>query len=188
MFIESVSEEEAEGELREVYEGDRQNLGFVPDHAKVFSLRPDVLTAWRGFQGSIRRHLRLRRYELITLAAARSLGCRYCQLAHGAVLIQNGVGVDQLRAILSDFHDAGLDPAEVAIMDFACKVARSADQMTQTDTDGLRAVGLTDAEILDVTLAASMRCFASNTFDALGAGPDAATAELEHSLADVLPS
>jgi uncharacterized peroxidase-related enzyme len=186
MFIATVSEEEADGKLHEIYEGDRQNLGFVPDHAKVFSLRPDVLAAWRAFQGSIRGHMRLRRYELVTLAAARSLGCRYCQLAHGAVLNSNGVDVAQLRAILSDFHDAGLSPEEVAIMDFACNVARSADQMTQADTDALRVVGLTDTEILDVTMVAAMRCFASNTFDALGAGPDAATAELERQLADVL--
>jgi uncharacterized peroxidase-related enzyme len=186
MFIATVSEEEADGKLHDIYEGDQKNFGFVPDHAKVFSLRPDVLAAWRGFQGSIRNHMRLRRYELVTLASARSLGCRYCQLAHGAVLTNNGVDVAQLRAILSDFHDAGLDPEEVAVMDFACKVARSADQMTQADTDALRAVGLTDVEILDVTMVAAMRCFASNTFDALGAGPDAATAELERQLADVL--
>jgi uncharacterized peroxidase-related enzyme len=188
MYIATVSEQEAESKLREIYEGDRQNLGFVPDHARVFSLRPDVLEAWRGLQGSIRRHLRLRRYELVTLAAAQALGCRYCQLAHGSVLTQNGVDVGQLRDILSDFHDAGLDATDVAVMDFACKVARSADQMTQADVDALRAVGLEDEEILDVTLVAAMRCFASNTFDALGAGPDAATDELERQLADVLSS
>jgi uncharacterized peroxidase-related enzyme len=186
MFIDTISEAEAEGQLHELYEGDQASFGFVPDHAKVFSLRPDVLAAWRAFQGSIRGHMRLRRYELVTLASARSLGCRYCQLAHGAVLTNNGVEVAQLRAILSDFHDAGLDPKEVAIMDFACKVARSADQMTQADTDALRAVGLTDTEILDVTMVAAMRCFASNTFDALGAGPDAATAELERQISDVI--
>ena len=188
MFIEIIPEAEAEGALREIYDGDRATFGFVPDHAKVFSLRPDVLAAWRAFQGSIRKHLRLRRYELVTLAAAQALGCRYCVLAHGAVLTQNGVGAEQLRAILTDFHDAGLEPLEVAMMDFAQKIARGADEMTQADTDALRALGLEDVEILDVTLTATMRCFASNTFDALGAGPDAATEELERQLSDLLPA
>ena len=68
------------------YEGDQKSLGFVPNHAKVFTLRPDVLEAWRAFQGSIRKNLRLRRYELVTLAAADALDCRYCLLAHGAIL------------------------------------------------------------------------------------------------------
>ena len=188
MFIETIPDAEADGTLREIYDGDLANFGFVPDHARVFSLRPDVLAAWRTLQGSIRKHLRLRRYELVTMAAARALGCRYCLLAHGAILTQNGVGVEQLRALIADFHEAGLEPEEVAVMDFADKVARRANEMTQADTDALRALGLEDVEILDITLTATMRCFASKTFNALGAGPDTATADLERQLADVLPA
>ena len=103
MFIQTTQEAEAEGKLREIYDGDRKSLGYVPNHAKVFSLRPEVLEAWRAFQGSIRKNLRLRQYELVTLAAAKALNCRYCLLAHGAILIKNGVSVDQLRAILTEF-------------------------------------------------------------------------------------
>jgi len=188
MFIQTISEAEAEGKLRDIYESDQENLGYVPNHAKVFSLRPDMLEAWRAFQGSIRRNLRLRRYELVTLAAAKAVNCRYCLLAHGAILNKNGVSVDQLRAILTDFHDAGLELAEVAMMDFAQKIARSANEMTQADVDALRALGLEDVEILDITLTATMRSFASKTFNALGAEPDAVYDELEHQLSDLLPA
>ena len=188
MFIHTIPEAEAEGTLREVFEGDQKNFGFVPNHAKVFSLRPDVLVAWRAFQGSIRKNLRLRTYELVTLAAAQALDCRYCLLAHGAILNSNGFSVDQLRAILTDFHHAGLEPGEVAMMDFAQKIARSANEMTQADVDVLRAGGFEDVEILDITLTATMRCFASKTFNALGAGSDAAFDELEGRLSDLLPA
>jgi uncharacterized peroxidase-related enzyme len=188
MFIRTISESEAEGNLREVYEGDRKSLGYVPNHAKVFSLRPEVLEAWRAFQGSIRKNLRLRRYELVTMAAAKALNCRYCLLAHGAILNKNGVGMDQLRAILTDFHNAGLDRVEVAMMDFAQKIVRCANEMFQADVDALRAQGLEDVEILDITLTATMRCFASKTFDALGAEPDAIDKELERMLSDLLPA
>ena len=144
MFIQTVSEAEAEGKVREVYDGDKETFGYVPNHAKVFSLRPDVLKAWRGLQGSIRQNLSVRRYELVTLAAARALDSRYCLLAHGAVLINNGVALPQLRAILTDFHDAGLEPAEVGMMEYAQKIARSANEITQADVDALRALGLED--------------------------------------------
>jgi uncharacterized peroxidase-related enzyme len=187
MFIETQSEAEAEGKLREIYEGDRQSMGYVPNHAKVFSLRPDVLEAWRAFQGSIRKNLRLRRYELVTLAAAMALKCRYCLLAHGAILMKNGVSLDQLRQILTDFKDAGLERNEVAMMEFAQKIIRNANEITRAEVDALRAVDLTDVEILDITLAATMRSFASKTFDALGAGPDAVYSELELQLSDLLP-
>jgi uncharacterized peroxidase-related enzyme len=187
MFIQTTSEAEAEGKLREIYEGDRKSLGYVPNHARVFSLRPEVLEAWRAFQGSIRKNLRLRRYELVTLAAAKVLNCRYCLLAHGAILNKNGISVDQLRAILTNYHEAGLESTEVAIMEFAQKIIRSANAMTQADVDALRALDLEDIEILDITLTAAMRSFASKTFDTLGAGPDAVYYELEKQLSDLLP-
>jgi hypothetical protein len=42
-------------------------------------------------------------------------------------------------------------------------------------------------EILDITMTATMRSFASKTFDAMEAGPDAVYKELEHQLSDLLP-
>jgi uncharacterized peroxidase-related enzyme len=188
MYIQAISETEAEGRLREIYEGDRKNLGYVPNHARVFSLRPDVLEAWRAFQGSIRKNLRLRRYELVTLAAAMALNCRYCILAHGSILIKNGVSLDQLRMILTNFNEAGLEGAEVAIMEFAQKIIRNAGEISQEDVNALRTLELEDVEILDITLTATMRSFASKTFDSLGARPDAVYDELEHQLADLLPN
>jgi AhpD family alkylhydroperoxidase len=116
MFIQTISEADAEGKLLEIYQGDLKNLGYDPNHARVFSLRPEVLEAWRAFQGSIRKNLHLRRYELVTLAAAMALNCRYCLLAHGSILIKNGVSLEQLRMILTNFNEAGLEAAEVAMM------------------------------------------------------------------------
>ena len=40
-------------------------------------LRPGVYEAWVNLQGSIRRNMRLRRYELVTIVAAARLGCTY---------------------------------------------------------------------------------------------------------------
>jgi uncharacterized peroxidase-related enzyme len=145
------------------------------------------LEAWRAFQGSIRKNLRLRPYELVTLAAAMALKCRYCLLAHGAILIKNGVSVDQLRKILINFYDAGLERTVVLMMDFAQKIIRNANEISQTDIDSLHEVDLKDVEILDITLTATMRSFASKTFDALGAEPDSVYNELEHQLNDLLP-
>jgi hypothetical protein len=39
MFIRTTLEPEAEGKLRGIYESDRKSLGYVPNHATVFSLR-----------------------------------------------------------------------------------------------------------------------------------------------------
>src|SRR5512133_309976 len=187
MFIKTVSEAEAEGKLHDIYEGDIKSMGYVPNHAKVFSLRPDVLEAWRTFQGSIRKNLKLRRYELVTISAAIALKCRYCILAHGSILIRSGISLDQLRLILTNFKEAGLEQEEVAIMEFARKIILNANEITRCDVDILKALELDDEEILDITLTATMRSFASKTFDALGAEPDPVYDELEQQLADLLP-
>ena len=63
-------------------------------------------------------------------------------------------------------------------MELAEKVVDDATSVTQADVDRLRALGLSDAEIVDVVLAAAARCFFSKTLDALGVAPDAAYADL----------
>ena len=64
-----------------------------------------------------------RRYELVTLAAARALRCSYCAPAHGTILRERFYSTEQLAAIADDHTAAGLSPADAAIMSFAEKVA-----------------------------------------------------------------
>jgi alkylhydroperoxidase family enzyme len=98
------------------------------------------------------------------------------------VLRQNGFSAEQIQAIVTDFRRAGLEPAEVAMMAFTEKVVRQAHMVTREDVEELRRHGLSDTEILDITLAAAMRCFFSKALDALGAVPDTAYDALDHDL------
>jgi len=180
-FIDTVSEDEAGGAVAGFYEHDRAEHGYVWNMTRAFSPRPEVLAAWQQLNAAVRSNLELRRYELITIAAARALRSSYCMLAHGTVLLDELLTPDELGAVVADHHDAGLEPVEVAIMDLAGKVVRDATSVTQADVDGLREHGLSDPEILDIVLAAAMRCFLSKTLDAVGAQPDA---EFEQRIAE----
>ena len=71
-------------------------------------------------------------------------------------------------------------------MSFVNKVTRHANQITPLDIEGLRRHGMTDAEILDIVLAASARNFFSKVLDAVGAEPDAAHLDLEPELVAAL--
>jgi alkylhydroperoxidase family enzyme len=148
---------------------------------KVFALRPDVLRAWQGLNESIKATADLRRHELATLAAARRLRSSYCCLAHGKVLAEQFYDYETVPRL-----PEGLDDADRAVMAFAGRVVDDATSITQVDVDELRGHGLTDAEIVDVVLAAAARCFFSKTLDALGAQPDAAYAELPAAMRDAL--
>jgi uncharacterized peroxidase-related enzyme len=181
-FIETVAVDQATGDVRAMYEHYQANLGYVPNYAKVFSQRPQVMDGWNNLLASIRSHLDLHRYELITLAAAGALRSSYCMLAHGTILQKKFYAPEQVRAIADDFASAGLAPAEVAMMAFAEQVARDATAITEADIQGLRIHGFTDAEIFDIAAAAAVRCFFSKLLDALGAEPDMTYLQLEDDL------
>jgi uncharacterized peroxidase-related enzyme len=172
-YIQTVPAEEATGELEDLYAEDLKRLGYIANYTQAFSLRPEAMLAWRQLSGTIRSQMDLRRYELVTLAAASALRCTYCVLAHGAVLREKILTAEQVVAILRDYRQAGLAPAEVAVMAFAEKVTREAHRVTPQDIETLRGHGLSDVEILDIVLAAAARNFFSRVLDAVGAEPDA---------------
>jgi alkylhydroperoxidase family enzyme len=102
------------------------------------------------------------------------------------VLLKQFMDADELQAVIADRRNAGLDETDVAIMDLAEKVAADATSVTQADVDRLRSLGLSDAEIVDVVLAAAARCFFSKTLDALGARADERYSQLDPEIREAL--
>lgn len=184
-FIQTEPEHSATDEVLELYEADRQRLGYVANYTKVFSRRPEVYGAWQQLSGAIKAGMDLRRYELVTLAAARALRSSYCCLAHGGVLLKF-FNEEQVARIAQDDRNTDLSPAEVAMMAFAEKVTRHAHEATQGDIDALRAHGFSDVEILDIVLATAARNFFSRVLDGVGAIPDAAYGGLSPVLREAL--
>ena len=185
-FIDTVPEEQASGRLAEQYQATRATYGYLPNLVQAFSLRPEVFDAWQQLMATVKDGADLRRYELATMAAARRLHSSYCMLAHGKVLIDEYLDAGVVRDLAVDHHAADLDEVDVAVMDLAEKVADDASSVTQADIDRLRDLGLSDKEVFDVVLSATIRCFFSKTLDAVGAQADSAFAELGPGLVDAL--
>jgi len=178
---------QADAAVLAMYDADRKPDGSVPNYTRAFSARPEVYGAWKALSGAVKAGMDPRRYELVSVAAARRLRCSYCVLAHGKVMLDRGfLDEDGLHAVVDDHHTAGLDDVDVAIMDLADQIAADATSVTQDDIDRLRGLGLTDTEIFDVVAAATVRCFFAKTLDALGARPDASFGALEPELRTAL--
>jgi uncharacterized peroxidase-related enzyme len=185
--IETPAPDEVDGHAAELFGAARDGTGHVPNHLRLFGRRPAAYAAWQQLLAAIKAAMDARRYELATLAAARRLRSPYCAVAHGAVLRERFYDARTLRRIVADHHDAGLDPADVAVMDFADRIAADATSITAADVAALRAHGLSDADILDVALTAGARCFFAKVLDAMGAEPDPAyRARLEPELYEAL--
>ena len=168
-FLEEVDEAAAAGRVAEHYESERSSKGYLPNYVKAFSTRPDVYDAWGVLIGAIKANMDLRRYELVTLAAARELRSSYCSLAHGKILLDRFVDEESLRDLVVALPDDELDRA---VMNLAAKVAADATSVTESDIEVLRRLGLPDDQILDVVLAAAARAFFTKVLDGTGTRPD----------------
>src|SRR5450631_4111586 len=153
MFITSVGEDGAEGDLAEYYRSQHAAWGFLPNYAAAFSTRPDVARAWNALNTTIRDGMDRRRFEIATIAAARALRSTYCTAAHSKFL-RDACGDETAMQLIAEQPDgAALDPQDRAVYEFAAK------------------------DIADVVFAASARCFFTAVLDGLGAQLDPQTAE-----------
>jgi len=177
MFISSVGEDAAEGDLADYYRSQRAAWGFLPNYAAAFSTRPDVARAWNALNSAVRDGMDRRRFEIATIAAARALRSTYCTAAHSKFLRDACGDETAMQSIAEQPDGAALDPQDRAVYEFAAKVAADAASIEPQDVDRLRGVGLSDADIADVVFAASARCFFTAVLDGLGAQLDPQTAE-----------
>ena len=172
MFIEVPEESTLDPDATEWYRRQRDSWGYLPNYAPAFALRPDVAEAWNALNGSIRHHMDRRRYELVTIAAAREYRSTYCTAAHSKFLRDDCGDEATMRSFAADPTGAALDATDRAVVALAAKVARDAASVTAADVDAARAQGLGEDEIVDVVLAASARSFFTKVLDGLGVQAD----------------
>jgi len=76
-YIRTIPAEEATGKLKEIYDGEMKTQGFISNGTFTFSLRPEAFEAWEHLLKTVRSKMRLRRYELVTIATAGAIHCTY---------------------------------------------------------------------------------------------------------------
>lgn len=184
-FIETIAPDDAQEEVRAMYERQQASWGYVPNYAKVFSHRPEVLARWGRLLAEIRRTMDARRFELVTFAAAHELRNSACALAHGKALTRFFPAAE-VQAMAEDGDAPGLSAAERTMMAFARKVARDATTVTQADIDELRTCGLSDAEIFDIVATSAGRAFFTKLLDGLGVLGDSPFGAMEAAFRDAL--
>jgi alkylhydroperoxidase family enzyme len=156
--------------------------GYVPDYAKVFCHRPEVMARWGKMLAEIKRPVDPRRLELVTFVVAFELRNSSCSLAHGAALAKI-IGKEAVMAIASGKEADVLTNAEVAMLTYARRVARDASRITAGEVAALRDIhGFSDAEIFDIAAIAASRSFFTKVLDALGSEPDNAVMKMDEDL------
>ena len=160
-FIDTISPAQARSEVAAMYRRQQQAWGYVPNFAKVFCHRPEVMARWSALLAELKRPLDRRRLEMVTFVAAHQLGNSACALAHGRML-REFFSDNEIVAMAEGLVDSLLPAAERAMLRYARLVAR------------------------DAAALAAARSFFTKLLDAMGVLPDAPFAELPGPLRDVL--
>jgi uncharacterized peroxidase-related enzyme len=179
-FIATIAPEEAQEDLRAMYQRQQDAWGFIPNYAKVFSHRPEVLARWGRLLAEIKRPMDKRRFELVTFVAAYELRNSACALAHGKALAQF-YPPETVRAIAEDRAGEALSEADQAVLRFTRQIVKDASRVTSGLVGQLKVHGFSDAEIFDIAVTAAGRAFFTKLLDALGAEPDSSFLELDES-------
>jgi uncharacterized peroxidase-related enzyme len=175
-WIDTVTTEQAEGRLRELYERVAGPGGKVDNVLRVHSLRPHTLEAHIALYKSVLHHSgnRLPKWLLETIGVYVSLlnGCTYCVEHHFAGLsrlLQDENRMREIRhALETGVFKKAFDLREQTILDYARQLTELPGDMRETSIEKMRAAGLDDGEILEVNQVASYFAYVNRTVLGLG--------------------
>lgn len=174
-WIEEIAPEAAQGDLKRVYEELERKRGKVSNILQVHSLRPNAMRGHLDLYMDLMfapGGLSRRQREMIAVVVSRENRCDYCVAHHVEALARYGGGRALLDAIASDDDLPGVAPADRALMAYAGKLTRAPASVSADDIQGLREVGIAEADILLANLIVAYFNFVNRIALGLGVASD----------------
>jgi len=178
VWIRTVKEEDADGELARIYQRIRGTRGRTSNIFVAQSLNPEALESHLDLYLKImygKGTLTRRQREMIAVVVSAANNCEYCVVHHSAALKKYVDDERLLNHLARDFRDADLEPKERAMLEYATKLTATPHLVSEEDPERLRAAGLGDEEILHVALVTGYFNFVNRLASGLGV-----TVEAEH--------
>ncbi len=154
-WIEVVAEDEAAGELKEVYDKVVRERGKLSNIMRVQGLNAAAtarhlelyITLMFG-ESALTRAER----ELIAVVVSSANRCEYCVRHHAEPLRAYWKDDARVQAVAAAWRDAALSARERALAAYADKLTRAPGEMAESDVAALRAQGFSDRDVLDVNM------------------------------------
>ncbi len=169
-WIDTIDLDEADDELRALYDEILDTRGKVSNILKVHSLNPSALAAHLQLydtllfgQSKVRRAER----EAIAVVVSAENECMYCVQHHAEALAAywDEARVEQLA---TDYTVLDLSEKLWRACDVAALLTRSPDAMTEAEVEALREAGWTDRSVLDIVLITAYFNFVNRIATGLG--------------------
>jgi len=169
-----VEEEEASGEVSELYAYFRSHFGRadVPGILKCFATHPPLLRHMMALSESVifaDGHLTRRHKEMIATLVSSQNECPYCVDSHGYFLRVHGGSAEALCAIQkSDLDSSSLAAEEQKLLRFAQKVNGNSHEIDKADVDSLYAAGWGQPQIAEAVHVAALFATFNRVANAFG--------------------
>jgi len=92
---------------------------------------------------------------MIVVATSGANQCLYCVIAHGAILRIRAKNPQIADQIAVNYRKADITPRQKAMLDFALKVSREAEGISETDFSDIAGHGFSNDDIWDIAAIAA---------------------------------
>jgi uncharacterized peroxidase-related enzyme len=172
-WIDEIDVDEAEGNLEAIYADLLEKRGKVSNILKVHSLNPEAMadhldlymTVMFGKSGLSRAER-----EAVAVVVSATNDCAYCVNHHTEALRRYIKDEETLEMLMTADGLETLEPRLSNIVRHAEKLTSAPSAMTEIDLGELRAVGLSDRDILDLALVVAYFNFVNRIALGLGVG------------------
>jgi uncharacterized peroxidase-related enzyme len=154
--IKAINIETADGKAKELLDGVKAKLGFVPNMMATMASSPTVLEGYLNLSGALGSSLNAKLREQIALTVAEINGCRYCASAHSA--IGKMVGLDD-HAVEDARLASAHDPKTDAALKFAKSLVISRGKASEAEIESAIAAGYSEKEIAEIVANVALNVF-----------------------------
>lgn len=131
----------------------QEKAGFIPNVFLTLAHRPDEFRAFFAYHDALMLRdsgLTKAEREMIVVATSGVNHCQYCVVAHGAILRIYAKNPQIADQVAIHHPKADISARQKAMLDFAVKLARTPEAMSEQDYQCLRDHGFSDEDIWDI--------------------------------------
>ncbi|MCP4767842.1 MAG: peroxidase-related enzyme [Gammaproteobacteria bacterium] len=141
-------------DVRERIEAVAEKAGFIPNVFLALAWRPDEFRAFFTYHDALMEKetagLNKAEREMIVVTTSARNQCQYCVIAHGAILRIRAKSPYIADQLATNYRKADISERQIAMLDYALKVSREAETVSDVDHQRLRDFDFSDDDIWDI--------------------------------------
>lgn len=173
-YIKTFEYEEAEAELKNIYDEILKTRGKIAEVHKIQSLNPPTIKAHMDFYLSImfgNSPLSRAQREMIGVITSSKNKCTYCTKHHSNALNHYWKDHERINKLIDNHRLAGLSEKEILLCDYTVALTKEPgnSELHKKLVEKMKAYGINEREILDTALITGYFNFVNRVVHGLGA-------------------